>query len=102
VQNKGFDSPGIIELPRCRHSIGVIAHELGHVATRERDLAGHPHELGPKVIEEAANFYACKWGFRRNIGLLRCRGYFVVREKGNLDAVAWIHEALKALERRQT
>ena len=73
------ESPGVVrvvkDIPNAWSSLtlddmpGVLAHELGHAATREIDLTRRGvNPLGGDLTSElAADWYAYRWGFGREI-----------------------------------
>jgi len=69
------DTPGVIKLVETRpkeNLPGLLAHELGHAATRFEDSErrGTP-TTGEWRCELAADWYAYKWGFGRDIARAR-------------------------------
>jgi len=67
----GFgDTPGVIKIneDECSDNIEAsIAHELGHAATREEDRKRRGPICDGWQSELAADWYAYKWGFGREI-----------------------------------
>ena len=52
--------------------VGVIAHELGHAATRQEDRSRRGDVFKDEWREEfAADWYAYKWGFGREVAMTR-------------------------------
>ncbi len=68
------DIPGIIKINeniRPDELPGVLAHELGHAATRLEDLERRGPVSDGWQLEFAADWYAYKWGFGRQIARQR-------------------------------
>ncbi len=68
------DTPGIIKINenlRLDQLPGVLAHELGHAATRDEDLKRRGPVSGQWKSEFSADWYAYKWGFGRQIARQR-------------------------------
>ena len=68
------DTPGIIKINenmRPDELPGVLAHELGHAATRDEDLKRRGPVSGQWKSEFSADWYAYKWGFGRQIARQR-------------------------------
>jgi hypothetical protein len=70
-----FETPGVVNFPEGTPlAISIIAHELGHACTREKDWLERRDALGAwdEFIDGAgelcANYYAYKWGFGRRVG----------------------------------
>ncbi len=78
----GFgETPGVIKLVEkipIEDLPGVLAHELGHAATRSEDLERRGPISDEWSSELAADWYAYKWGFGRQIA----------RERKTRD---WLH-----------
>ena len=68
-----FDAPGEVYIaPEKRTShLAIVAHELGHVCTREDDFWHRDGFDSEWTSEMCADFYAYRWGFGRNIGQQR-------------------------------
>jgi len=65
------ENPGYVEITEglsVERHVDVIAHELGHVATREEDLERRGPASDERRSELAADWYAYKWGFGKDIG----------------------------------
>ena len=67
------EAPGVVELVEdLTNPVATVAHELGHVCTREEDRA---KRLGVPIdgwaIELTADYYAYKWGFGRDLAKAR-------------------------------
>jgi hypothetical protein len=64
-----LDSPGVVELSAdTAHLVALIAHELGHVCTREEDFLARDNGVhGEWSSEMCADYYAYRWGFGREI-----------------------------------
>ncbi len=74
-QNSAFyfdpdNNPGEVLLKDAVHknAIANVAHELGHVCTREKDRQRRRNLFNSEWISEmCADYYAYKWGFGRQI-----------------------------------
>lgn len=63
-----FESSGVIRLlEKLDSPVAVIAHELGHVCTREEDFTRRDGFDSAWASELCADYYAYKWGFGRAI-----------------------------------
>lgn len=72
-----FEHPAVIYiLEDSSDPISTIAHELGHVCTREEDFRRRDEVAGGDAewaSEMCADYYAYKWGFGREIARARRR-----------------------------
>jgi len=62
--------PGVVKVApfvRGRLLVAVLAHELGHAATRLEDLRRRGAVGDEWASEFCADWYACKWGFSREL-----------------------------------
>ena len=68
------ETPGVLKIVEdssIEELPGLIAHELGHAATREEDLERRGALEDEWQSELAADWYAYKWGFGRQIARMR-------------------------------
>lgn len=56
-------------------TIGILAHEFGHVCTTKNDLNRRKCLDEEWESEAAADWYACKWGYRKTIRKLQNTSY---------------------------
>lgn len=62
------DTPGTLRLlPGIDHPLATVAHEFGHVCTREADFTRRDGYSGEWANEMCADLYAYRWGFGRAI-----------------------------------
>ena len=64
-----FDAQGVVQLsPASGAPVAVVAHELGHVCTRDADFENRNDSGDDEWASEmCADWYAYKWGFGRQI-----------------------------------
>lgn len=63
------------ELKDSELIIGILAHEFGHVCTTENDKKRRKCPDGEWESEAVADWYACKWGYRKIISKLQNTSY---------------------------
>ena len=63
------------ELKDSEFTIGILAHELGHVCTTENDKKRRKCPDAEWESEAVADWYACKWGCRKIIRKLQKTSY---------------------------
>ena len=63
------------ELKDSEFTIGILAHELGHVCTTENDKKRRKCPDAEWEKEAVADWYACKWGYRKIISKLQNTSY---------------------------
>ena len=74
LDNSYGETPGVINLVediQIEDLPGILAHELGHAATRPEDLERRGPISDEWQSELAADWYAYKWGFGRHIARQR-------------------------------
>ena len=70
------ETPGVLRIRENQASerlVSTIAHELGHAATRDEDLERRGGPSDEWSSELAADWYAYRWGFGREIAKWRAR-----------------------------
>jgi tetratricopeptide (TPR) repeat protein len=63
------------ELIDIELTIGILAHEFGHVCTTKNDLKRRKCPDDEWARESSADWYACKWGYRKIIRKLQNTRY---------------------------